>query len=233
MRFGTFSRSAVIAMVAMAPVMAARAQDEAGGRVVLVLPFDNRSGQANLDWIGESFANTLNARLRSAGFLTISRDDRVYALDHLGLPEGFRPSRATTIRIAQTLDAQFVVVGNFSVKDGTVTARAQVLAVNKLNMTAPLEQAADLPRLLDIENNLAWLVARTMDPKFAVSQATFQAASAGLKLDAYESYIRGLTAVSPDERMNRLKTAVSVRPSRGRFSLWAFSACCQAAGNLP
>lgn len=212
MRFGSLSRSAVVALVAVAPVMAARAQDEAGGRVVLVLPFDNRSGQANLDWIGESFANTLNARLRSAGFLTISRDDRVYALDHLGLPEGFRPSRATTIRIAQTLDAQFVVVGNFTVKDGTVTARAQVLAVNKLNMTAPLEQSADLPRLLDIENNLAWLVARSMDPKFAVSQATFQAASAGLKLDAYESYIRGITASSADERMNRLKTAVQLAP---------------------
>ncbi|MEG9432369.1 tetratricopeptide repeat protein [Terriglobus sp. ADX1] len=212
MRLTSFSRIALVAAATVVPAFAAQAQEEAGGRVVLVLPFDNRSGQANLDWIGESFANTLNARLRSAGFLTISRDDRVYALDHLGLPEGFRPSRATTIRIAQTLDAQFVVVGSFNVADGTVTANAQVLAVNKLNMTAPLEQSAGLPRLLDVENNLAWLVARTMDPKLNVSQTTFEAASAGLKLDAYESYIRGLTAPTADERLNRLKTAVQLAP---------------------
>lgn len=212
MRLTSLSRIAVVATAIVVPAIAAQAQEEVGGRVVLVLPFDNKSGQATLDWIGESFANTLNARLRSAGFLPITRDDRVYALDHLGLPEGFRPSRATTIRIAQTLDAQFVVVGSFNVKDGIVTADAQVLAVNKLSMTAPLEQSANLQRLLDVENNLAWLVARTMDPKFNVSQTTFQAASANLRLDAYESYIRGLTAASADERLNRLKTAVQLAP---------------------
>jgi hypothetical protein len=78
---------------------------ETGGRVVLVLPFDNRTGQTNLAWVGNSFPDTLNQRLTSVGFLTITRDDRQYALDHLGLPVDFRPSRATTIRIAQTLDA--------------------------------------------------------------------------------------------------------------------------------
>ena len=199
--------------------MLAHAQDEAGGRVVLVLPFDNRSGQQNLGWIGESFANTLNARLSSAGFLVISRDDRIYALDHLGLPEGFRPSRATTIRIAQTLDAQFVVVGSYNVKDGNVTAEAQVLAVNKLSMTQPLQQGAALQRLLDVENNLAWLVARTMDPKFSVSQTTFEAASANLKLDAYESYIRGLTSPTPEERLSRLMTAVQLAPDNAEALL--------------
>ena len=87
-----------------------------GGRLVLVLPFDNRSGQPNLNWIGDSFPYTLDQRLTSAGFLTISRDDRQYALDHLGLPPDFKPSRATTIRIAQTLDADYVIVGSFDVR---------------------------------------------------------------------------------------------------------------------
>ena len=57
------------------------------GRLVLILPFDNRSGQSNLNWIGDSFPYTLNQRLSSAGFLTISRDDRMYALEHLGRGE--------------------------------------------------------------------------------------------------------------------------------------------------
>ncbi len=213
MRFGWFlSCSVAIAMVVSATTAHAQA-DEAGARVVLVLPFDNRSGQATLDWIGESFAETINQRMRSAGFLTISRDDRVYALDHLGLPAGFRPSRATTIRIAQTLDAQFVLVGNFSVKDGNVTAQVQVVEVNRLTMTQPMEQTTQLPDLLNLENGLAWRAAKVMDPKFAVAENTFLAASAGLKLDAYESYIRGVTATIDDERVKRLKAAVDLAPT--------------------
>ena len=213
MRLASMVRCSVVVALALFTAAGVPAQtDEAGGRVVLVLPFENRSGQANLDWIGESFAMTLNQRLRSAGFLTISRDDRVYALDHLGLPAGFRPSRATTIRIAQTLDAQFVLVGSFDVKDNEVTAQAQVLEVNRLTLSKPLEQSSSLPRLLEVENNLAWLSARQMDAKFAVAENTFVAASAGLKLDAYESYIRGITAPTDDERLKRLKTAVELSP---------------------
>ncbi len=214
MRWNRLIKCVATAALFVAGTTALVAQaDLSGGRVVLVLPFDNRSDQPNLDWIGESFATTMNQRMRSAGFLTISRDDRVYALDHLGLPTGFRPTRATTIRIAQTLDAQFVLVGSYNVKDGEVTAQAQVLEVNRLTLSKPLQQQASLPRLLDLENNLAWLCARAMDPKLAVAQNTFVAASAALKLDAYESYIRGLTANTDEERIKRLKTAVELAPS--------------------
>ena len=214
MRFAPFvRRSAAVAMVAFSAAVVHAQADEKGGRVVLVLPFDNRSGQPSLDWIGESFAETINQRMRSAGFLTISRDDRVYALDHLGLPTGFRPSRATTLRIAQTLDAQFVLVGNFTAKDGQVTAQVQVVEVNRLTMTQPIEQTAPLADLLNLENGLAWRSAKVMDPKFAVAENTFLAASSGLKLDAYESYIRGVTATTDDERVKRLKTAVELSPT--------------------
>ena len=103
---------------------------------MLVLPFDNRSGQTNLAWVGDSFPDTLNQRLTSVGFLTITRDDRQYALDHLGLPVDFRPSRATTIRIAQTLDADFVIVGSYTVNNGRIAVQAQVLEVNKLRLSA-------------------------------------------------------------------------------------------------
>ena len=191
----------------------AQAQTQPGGRVLLVLPFDNRTGQPNLDWIGESFAETLDQRLSSAGYLTISRADRDYALDHLGLPAGFRPSRATTIRIAQTLDAEYIVVGHYSMNGQRVEAQAQVLEVNALRMSAPLEDSNDLPHLLDLENTLAWKCARQVDPKFSVALGTFQAASSGIKLDAYESYIRGISAQTSDERIRRLKASVAGSPS--------------------
>src|ERR1700728_4134865 len=84
----------LVAIFACGTVVFAQSSDEPGGRVVLVLPFDNHSGNASLNWIGDSFSDTLNKRLTSAGFLTISHDDRQFAYDHLGLAADFRPDRA-------------------------------------------------------------------------------------------------------------------------------------------
>ena len=183
-----------------------------GGRLVLVLPFDNRSGQSNLGWIGDSFPYTLDQRLTSVGFLTIGRDDRQYALEHLGLPSDFRPSRATTIRIAQTLDADYVVVGSYNVENGRIQVQAQILEVNQLRMSEPLTDSAELSRLFDVENAIAWKLAQRMDPHFAVAEQTFLAAAGGVRLSSFEDYIRGTSAPTSDERLKRLNAAVTETP---------------------
>ena len=191
----------------------AQSANPSTGRVVLVLPFDNRSGQTNLNWIGDSFPDTLNQRLSSSGFLTITRDDRQYALDHLGLPADFKPSRATTIRIAQTLDADFVVVGSFTVNQSRIAVQAQVLDVHNLRMSQPLEDSGELARLFDVENAIAWTIARQIDPQFSVSQQTFLAASGNISLSAFENYIRGVSATSQLERIKRLQLAIQTTPN--------------------
>jgi tetratricopeptide (TPR) repeat protein len=189
-----------------------------GGRVVLVLPFDNRSGNPSLNWIGDSFPDTLDKRLNSVNFLTISRDDRAYALDHLGLPPGFRPSRATTIRIAQQLDASYVVVGSFTTKPGSaggkdhIAIQAQVLSVDALSLSRPLEDSAELNRLFDAENAIAWKVAREIDPTLNVAEQTFLAAPGAVPLSAFEDYIRGANAPTAKERLTRLQSAVAQAP---------------------
>jgi tetratricopeptide (TPR) repeat protein len=188
------------------------AETPADGRVVLVLPFDNRTGQTNLAWIGDSFPDTLNQRLSSAGFLTISRDDRQYALDHLGLPVDFRPSRATTVRIAETLDANYVIVGSYTVDNGHIAVQAQVLEVNKLRLSQPLTDSAELARLFDVENAVAWKIARQIDPHFTVAEQTFLAASGNIQLSAFENYIRGTDATNQQERIKRLQAAIQVTP---------------------
>jgi tetratricopeptide (TPR) repeat protein len=183
------------------------------GRVVLVLPFDNRSGQPNLDWIGDSFPDTLNQRLTSAGFLTLSSDDRQFALDHLGLPVDFKPTRATTIRIAQTLDANFVIVGSYTVSKGRINVQAQILNVDKLSLSQPLADSSDLPRLFDVENSIAWTIAKHLDPHFNVAQQTFLSAAGGVPLSAFENYIRGISAASPQEQIKRLQMAIALAPN--------------------
>lgn len=197
-----------------APSLLAQQTDRASptGRVVLVLPFENHSGQSDLAWIGDSFPDTLNQRLSSASFFTISRDDRQYALDHLGFPTDFRPTRATTIRIAQTLDANYVVIGSYTVTNGHISAQAQVLSVNELKMSAPIQDTNDLRRLFDVQNTIAWKIAKYIDPQFNVAQQTFLASSGQVRLSAFENYIRGIGAGSTEERIKRLELAVQQSP---------------------
>jgi tetratricopeptide (TPR) repeat protein len=230
MRFPTKFLALVLAIVAIfacSPAAFAQAPEDAGGRVVLVLPFDNHSGNASLNWIGDSFPDTLNKRLTSAGFLTISHDDRQFAYDHLGLPADFRPTRATTIRIANQLDANYVILGSYTLVPaagggaagaaGTAKSRiviqAKVLSIDALKLSGTIEDSAELMRLFDAENAIAWKVASAMDPKLAVSEQTFLAAPGAVPLPAFEDYIRGINATSGDERLKRLKNAVSQVPN--------------------
>ncbi|MGH9587237.1 MAG: tetratricopeptide repeat protein [Acidobacteriaceae bacterium] len=182
------------------------------GRLLLVLPFENHTGQPNLDWIGDGAADMFNRRLDAAGFLTIDRDDRLYALDRLGLPVDFHPSRATTIRIAQLLDADSVIIGSYTLTGDQLTTTARILDLHKLVLSSPVEQNSNLNNLLDTLNALAWKVARTLDPTYSVAEQTFLAADGPLHPGAFEDYIRGMTAEAPADRIPRLKEAVRLNP---------------------
>jgi tetratricopeptide (TPR) repeat protein len=212
----SLSKFFVLSLVLAAHFASAQSPPDTGGRVVLVLPFDNRSGNPSLGWIGDSFPDTLNRRLSSVGFLTISHDDRAFALDHLGLPEDFRPSRATTIRIAQQLDANFVVIGSYNItgSDGNerIAIQARVLTIDQLKLSVPVEDSAELNRLFDAENAIAWKISRVLDPHLTVSEQTFLAAPGGVPLPAFEDYIRGTSTSNSAEQIKRLQSAVKLAP---------------------
>ncbi len=208
-------------LVLQAPGQAPAASDADGaaaGRILLVLPFDNRSNQPSLEWIREAAAVLLSRRFASAGFAPMSREDRLYALDHLGLPEGFQPSRASSLRLAQTLDADSVVVGSFQTDGATIEVEARVLDVPHLRMSAPVTARGQMRDLIDVFDSLAWKLTREMDPGFNVAEETFVAAGKGLRLDAFEQYIRGITEPDQAERLRHLQQAVKLSPDFG--SAW-------------
>jgi tetratricopeptide (TPR) repeat protein/TolB-like protein len=185
------------------------------GRILLVLPFDNRTGQPSLEWIREAAPEILGRRFASAGFAPMSRADRLYALDHLGLPEGFQPSRASSLKLAQTLDADSIIVGSY-LTDGTgIVAEAQVVDVPHLRMNAPVTARGEMRDMIAVLDSLAWKLTRQLDPGFSGSEETFVAAGKGLRLDAFEQYIRGITEPDQGERLRHLQQAVKLSPEFG------------------
>ena len=210
------------------------------GRILLVLPFDNltnpsaavpaapQAGAAdspgssnlapsnldpsNLDWIREAAPEILNSRFSSAGFLPLTREDRLYALDHLGLPATFQPSRATALRIAETLDANFILIGSYRAEGSTLTLKARIVDVGKLSLSNEVTEAGQISQLIPLLNSLAWQLARKLDPGFNVAEETFRAAGSKLRLDAFEQYIRGITERDAAERLRHLKRATELNP---------------------
>ena len=183
------------------------------GRILLVLPFDNRTGQPSLEWIREAAPEILSSRFASAGFAPMSRADRMYALDHLGLPQGFHPSRASSLKLAQTLDADSIVVGSY-LADGTgILAEAQLVDVPHLRMSQLVSARGEMRDLIAVFDSLAWKLTRQLDPGFNGSEETFIAAGAGLRLDAFEQYIRGITEPDQAERLRHLNNAVQLSPA--------------------
>jgi tetratricopeptide (TPR) repeat protein/TolB-like protein len=182
-------------------------------RILLVLPFDNGTGQPNLEWVREAAPEILDARFASAGFAPMSRADRMYALDHLGLPQQFQPSRASALKLAQTLDVDSIIVGSYRMDGTGIVAEARVLNVPRLRMSDPVMARGEMHDLIAIFDSLAWRLTRMMDPGFSVAQDTFLAAGAGLRLDAFEQYIRGISEPDQQERERHLKQAVALSPN--------------------
>jgi tetratricopeptide (TPR) repeat protein len=200
------------------------------GRILLVLPFDNRSGQPSLEWVREAAPELLGSRFRSAGFAPMSRADRLYALDHLGLPQGFQPSRASSLKLAQTLDADSIVVGSFSTDGAEIVAEARLVDVPHLRMGEPVTARGPLRDLIAVYDALAWKLTRQLDPAFKGSEETFIAAGAGLSVIAFEQYIRGITESDQAERLHHLSQAVLLSP--GFSSAWMALGREQYSGQL-
>ncbi len=185
------------------------------GRVLLVLPFDNRTGQPSLEWIREAAAEILSMRFASAGFQPTSRADRVYALDHLGLPQGFQPSRASSLKLAQTLDADSIVVGSYTTNGNEIEAEAKLVDVPELHMLSAVSARGQMRDMIRVFGTLAWKLTRQLDPRFSVSEETFAAAPNGMRVDAFEQYIRGVTEPDQTERVHHLEQAVKLSPDLG------------------
>jgi tetratricopeptide (TPR) repeat protein len=199
-------------LCAPAQQLGASAPSADRGRILLLLPFDNHTNRPNLEWVREAAAVQLSDRLRSVGFDPMSRADRVYALDHLGLPESFQPSRASALKLAQTLDADQIVVGDFTTDGSKITAEARLVDVPHLRMSEAIVASGEMRDMIAVFDSLAWKLARKLDPSFGVAEETFIAAGHNIRLEAFEQYIRGITEPDQSERLSHLQQSVKISP---------------------
>jgi TolB-like protein len=195
------------------PGKQAAGQTPSNTQTVMVIPFENQSSAPGLEWIGEAFPEVLLQRMASQRLYVISRDDRVYAFDHSGIPMTVVPSRATIYRVAEQMDADYVVLGNYTFDGKTFGAKAQLLDMKKLHLYPAVDSSGPLTNLIDLQTMLAWELLQQMPRHPTVTREQFLKASPPIRLDAFENYIRGTLATSPQQRVHYFREAIKLNPS--------------------
>jgi len=203
---------------------------QAGGDVVLVLPFENTSNRPEYNWVGESFADSLADLLNKPGLQVISSDERQLAYQRLRLPETVIPSRATAIKLAREAKASMIVVGTYSVipaqgegssdndkgdkdkpvQEAYVQLTARVIKVNEGRTlgqmfdggwaTRQFDFGGPLTTLQNIQGHLAYHILYQRDKALPFSQNQLVQEATKVPQKAFEAYVKGVQLGDRDSK---------------------------------
>lgn len=180
-----------------------------------VLPFANRTAtatpsQANMDWIGESIAETVRDALGPRGVVTLSREEVDEAYHQLNLrPRGVL-SAGSVLKIGEALDAEQVIYGTFeftpdasassTTQPGSLKISARIFDRRRLRQGPEFIETGSLEDVATLEAHLAWRTLSLLAPKLAPPESEFRSLRSPVRLDAEENYVRGLLARAPEQQ---------------------------------
>jgi len=191
-----------------------RAQSPAtSSDTALVMPFENASRAPGLEWISEAFAELLTQRLSSPGIFVLRRDDRLRAYDRAGMPVDVHPTRATTYRLVEQMDVDYVVFGRYTFDGRTFTATAQLLDMQHKKLLPESKESGPLVELINIQTALAWDLVHTLRPDLTSSKQAYATSAPPVRLDAFENYVRGIIAGTSTEKIHHFREATRLNPS--------------------
>lgn len=151
-------------------------------------------------------------RLTAAGEQVYSHAGRAAELERYGLPSGSTFSHATMLRIAEDLDADFVIYGKYAFKGTALTVEMRILSMNPLSLRPPVQESGPVESLMDLHTRLLWRTLSFRDGRYALSLADFTKRQRPLRLDAFEQYSRGLQAADADAKLRQLHEAARLEP---------------------
>lgn len=208
---------------------------------ILVLPFFNQTSNANLDWIGESVAETLRDTIAGEGVITVSRQDRAEVYRRLAIRPYSQLTKASVIKLGEALDANIIVYGSFALvgelkpadattaagpgsSRGTLRINAQIIDLRRILAGQRFEELGAMEDLAALQSHLAWQLLRAVLPKLAMTEEEYRSRRTPVRLDAMEYYIRGLLAATPEQKHYFFTQSARVDPK--------FSQPCFEVGRL-
>jgi tetratricopeptide (TPR) repeat protein len=192
---------------------AASASQQSQQGVYLVFPFENAGASPRLDWLGEGLEELTIQYLSDAGEQVYSHAGRAGELERYGLPASAKLSRATMLRIAQDLDADFVIFGSFTSDGTSLTVDSRVLRVDPTALLPPVHESGTLDSLMELHTGVVWRLLSGSAPSYPLALKEFAKAQRPLRLDAFEHFVRGILASEDEPRLRELHEAARLEPS--------------------
>jgi tetratricopeptide (TPR) repeat protein len=211
------TRACVCAILALLFCPCAATAQSTSART-LVMPFDTGHDR-RIWWLGEGASVLLAERLRARGVEAIGREDRLQAFGRLQVPPVAALSHGTMIRVGQLLGASSVVIGSLRLQgEDTIVVRARNIRLDTGHLQDEIEEHGTLGDLFAIFDRVAGRVS----PTSAGPPAAPPTAGAQLTPPAFENYIKGLLAETPQAQITFLQKALSLTPGydRARLALW-------------
>jgi tetratricopeptide (TPR) repeat protein len=188
---------------------------------LLVLRFHNTSPYPDLDWVGESVAETLRSEFNQSDQIVLDRAANAEGMNRLALRPDAIFTKATLIRLGRSMDADYVVYGVYTVtlspdssrlQDSSVSMTTQFIDLRKLKEGPEISETGKLSDLARLEEHLAWESLKYLRPGADLSLDQFLAPQKLTRLDAEESYIRGLLSSNKDQQQKWFLQAANLDP---------------------
>ncbi|MCZ2155565.1 MAG: tetratricopeptide repeat protein [Bryobacterales bacterium] len=177
------------------------------------MPLKTSSDPTKYSWIGESVPEVLTELLAADGIYILDREQRLKAYRSLSIRDSLNTTLATDLKVAMELDAEFAVFGEFQIREREPLASApivlnvRVMNIRKWRKAGEIRVDGVLGDLGVLENRLGFLLLRAIAPQVSVTEEEFLARHPAVRLDALESYVRGLTAENEEARHRFLTQA--------------------------
>jgi len=211
-----------LAVLLLAATARARAAD-----VLLTMPFENVSGRAEFNWIGESFSVMFSFLVDTPGLAAISPDERNLAYETVGLRATDLLTRAAVIRVAESAQANLALVGTYDIggepkkESIAITARLIETREGRLVGNKVFNFSGPLRDLQKMQGELAWNVLHERDPALPFTQDQLVRNARGVPPRAYESFVKGIQTQDLKLRENFLRRAIHEYNNEGAAGHYA------------
>lgn len=171
--------------------------------------------------MGESIAETLRGEFAQANQIVLDRNTALAGMKRLDLRPEANLTKASIIRLSQTLEADMVVFGNYDVKvpqgvaqlkEGNIVINEQLIDLRKLQNAPETSEAGKLSELSKYKEHLAWQSLGVIDPHAAIPFDQFMSRRRTTRLDAEESYIHGLLSTDKEQQKKWFLQAANLDP---------------------
>jgi tetratricopeptide (TPR) repeat protein len=102
--------------------------------------------------------------------------------------------------------------GGAKVWRGTIRIQAQLMNIREVKRGPTFVVSGPIEQLSRLETELAWQVVKALAPGSSQSEQEFVKRHPSIRLDAMESYVRGLLSTMPDQKLRLFAQAARLEP---------------------